>query len=331
MPIPFDLVDRDKFAILAVTNIGTSVAAPERLADGTAVAPGIPGEVIDEFWRRSLGSIAVDALGRCNLVFVRKMASATPEILDAEHEELGLRLVEVFWLLQLSGIPYYEDAVILKGSVVQGVVNVRAHDNLGGHQFVASNGGTNSRVTMEGLRKAAEHAVVWRNMLASPQEFVRFKKGLNVLLEGLQEHFGQERLHAFVRALEALILPAIGKTKRQFVSRCETFALPSAALRGCLAESFDMRSGVEHMNDPDTSLSSYPVDQHEAIALRRVRQTESLARVAYSRLLSNPGLRERFRTDTEISTFWKLPPDERQGLWGDQLDLCSVACERPGT
>jgi len=41
-------------------------------------------------------------------------------------------------------------------------------------------------------------------MLTNPCGHARFKRGLNVLLEGLQEHFGQERLHAFVRALEAL-------------------------------------------------------------------------------------------------------------------------------
>jgi hypothetical protein len=55
-----------------------------------------------------------------------------------------------------------------------------------------------------------------------------------------------------------------------------------------------MRSVVEHMNDPTACLSSYPVDQHEAIALRRVRQIEALVRFAYERLLSTPDLRRHF-------------------------------------
>ena len=108
MPLPFGLVDGDKFAILAVTNAGVTLAASEFLADGTTVADGIPAEMVDDFWQRSLGGIAVEAMRRCNLLFLRRMASATPELLDGEHEELGTRAVEVFWLLQLSGVPYYE-------------------------------------------------------------------------------------------------------------------------------------------------------------------------------------------------------------------------------
>ena len=173
--------------------------------------------------------------------------------------------------------------------------------------------------------RAAESAQVWRNMLASPGEHARVKRGLNVLLEGLQEHFGQERLHAFVRALEALILPRIAETRRQFSARCQTFAVASAASQSCLEECFDMRSVVEHMNDPATRLSSYPADQHEAVALRRVRQIEALARFAYERLLARPDLRQQFACDASISDFWRLPSNQRQPLWGSQFDINAVA------
>lgn len=38
------------------------------------------------------------------------------------------------------------------------------------------------------------------------------------------EKTGQDRLHQVVRSLEALLLPDIGKTRKQFVQRCHTFA-----------------------------------------------------------------------------------------------------------
>lgn len=110
MSLPFGLVDGDKFAILAVTNADSALVTADALPDGTAVAASIPPEMVDEFWQKSLGSIATEALRRCNLVLIRRQPSANPGLLDAEHEQLGMRVVEVFWLLQLSGMPYYEGA-----------------------------------------------------------------------------------------------------------------------------------------------------------------------------------------------------------------------------
>ena len=324
MSFPLGLAEGDKFAILAVENAGTTVSAPGVLSDGTAVATGIPAEMIDEFWQTSLGTIAVQGLHRCNLLFCRKRASAKPAVLDSEHEELGKRLTELFWLLQLSGVPYYESASVLKGSVLDGVINVRAHTNLSEHQFLPSTDAANTHVTMDRLNRAAEQAVTWRELLSLPEEYARFKRGLNVLLEGLQERFGQERLHAFVRALEALILPEKGKTTKQFIDRGQTFSAVSPAAAAVLRECFDMRSVVEHMNDPHECLSSYPAEQREPIALRRVRQVETLARFSYMKLLANKPLLHHFRSDAKLGGFWNLPLAERKALWGSQLNLESV-------
>jgi hypothetical protein len=112
MPLPLGLAEGDKFAVLGITNIGTEALRPQALPDSTAVALGIPVEIIDEFWHQSLGSIAIEALRRCNLLLLRRAPSAHPGVLDAEHEALAMRTVDVFWLLQLSGVPYYEGAVI---------------------------------------------------------------------------------------------------------------------------------------------------------------------------------------------------------------------------
>lgn len=119
----------------------------------------------------------------------------------------------------------------------------------------------------------------------------------------MQERHGQERLHAFVRALEASILPEIGKTKKQFVDRCQALATASAVAMEAFNECFDMRSVVEHMNDPNACLSKYPVEQREAIAFRRVRQIEAVGRFSYGKLLSDPKLMAHFRGDSELGGF----------------------------
>ena len=83
-----------------------------------------------------------------------------------------------------------------------------------------------------------------------------------------------------------------------------------------------MRSDTEHLNPWDTSvMENYPPDEHEDVYFQRTRQIEHLACHAYSRFLSNPALREHFRTDGTIEGFWKLPDHERSELWGDPLDI----------
>ena len=76
-------------------------------------------------------------------------------------------------------------------------------------------------------------------------DYARFKRGLSVLLDGLRQEFGQERLHQYVRALEALTLP---HRSQQFVRRCKTFSADGEAAEKLLAEVYRMRNAVEHMH-----------------------------------------------------------------------------------
>ena len=144
----------------------------------------------------------------------------------------------------------------------------------------------------------------------------------DTLLDGLLQPSGQNRLHQFVRSLEALILPKIGKTKQQFTHRCcQTFARAGDDTRSLLQEAFDMRSATEHLHPRDKAVQNYPIEQRETICWQRIRQLEHLACDAYSRVLRNVELRKHFLTDDAIANFWKLPDDQRLSLWGDPLDV----------
>ncbi len=143
---------------------------------------------------------------------------------------------------------------------------------------------------------------------------------LNALFNGLKQA-GQDRLHQFVRSLEALILPDIGKTEKQFAYRCQTFARAGDDTRTLLLEAFDMRSDTEHLSPWEEAVQKYPADQREDVCWHRTRQIEHLACDAYSRLLRDAALRAHFRTEAAIATFWKLPDDQRRTLWGKPLDI----------
>ena len=190
--------------------------------------------------------------------------------------------------------------------------------------FYQTRGYTRMPVTIDRLEKAIRQRKVLEAMASSYNDFKRLKWGWRVLMDGLQKEHGEERIHQFVRSLEALILPEIGNTKRQFTHRCQTFAKASPNTPQILEEAFDLRSMAEHLNDWEQALGTHPKNDREVIALHRTRQMEQLASFAYSRILENDAVRSHFINETKQEEFWRLLDDARKNVWGTQLDLTLI-------
>ena len=155
-------------------------------------------------------------------------------------------------------------------------------------------------------------------------EFARFKRGVRILTEGLGEYFGSDRLHQFLRSLEALILPETGKTRRQLVSRAKLLTTASVGTGFVLGQLFDMRSDVEHVHELSRTIHYLPAADRETVALRRTRQAEALACFAYRRIFADPSLRTHFESDQAIQPFWAQGQTAIRNAWGQSLDLLAV-------
>ena len=303
-----------KFAILAVNNVYTDLpSATFRLSDETRIMTDFP---IPDFgiWREWLGSIHTARLGNTNLVLVVEELSENPGVLDDVHIHLSNDLCRLFSMLHLrTGIEMANSADLLCGSSVSGVSEIRRLSQM--PTFFQSEGWMRAPITRDWL----EEGVILRGgataIEADAGLFRRVRRGLHTLLKGLREKLGEDRLHQFVRSLEALIHPEKGDTKRQFVHRCQTFATPGEDTRTLLKEAYDMRSATEHLN---------PQDQCEEVSWKRTRQIEHLACNVYSRLLCDSVVRKHFKTGNEIDAFWGLQDGERYGLWGTPLDISQV-------
>jgi hypothetical protein len=186
--------------------------------------------------------------------------------------------------------------------------------------FYQSEGYSRAPITKEWLEDAIALCAGDVVMEANKAEFQRVIRGLNALFNGLLKT-GQDRLHQFVRSLEALILPETGKTEKQFVHRCQTFARAGDNTRDLLLEAFAMRSATEHLHPWDEAVQGYPADQREDGCWHRTRQIEHLACAAYSRLLRDAVLRDHFRTNDATMAFWKMPDYQRRAVWGKPLDI----------
>ncbi len=314
--------DKGKFALLTFNNIYVDLP-PEafRLCDGAWAMSGVPVPDLG-IWKEWIGSIRMEQLKNANLVLFVEEPSDNPEVLDAAHERLRTGLSWVFYLVHLrSAIEYEGGADYLLGSSERSLPRIRQISRP--LTFYQSKGYRRAPITKEWLEDVIELRAGLMAMQANPADFQRANRGLNTLFNGLQQRTGQDRLHQFVRSLEALTLPDIGRTEKQFAHRCQTFARAADDTRALLLEAFAMRSNTEHMHPWEKTAQAYPADQREDVCWQRVRQIEHLACEAYSRLLRDSALREHFRTDAEIAAFWKVPDDQRRAFWGKPLDIAA--------
>jgi hypothetical protein len=314
----------EKFACYAFTRCWLADGVPREieLRPRLWAATSLDFDVA-EHWRNWLGSITVDELREANLIIYTTMASSRPEILDDENATLAKVLDYVLFGLLLQGIPVYNRAYSLNGAHVHGEINVRQFSDLRGyqptHELVEFRPGVNE------LRRAEALSVRLQRVNEGGADWGRLRRGVNALLRGSRMDDGTERLHQFVRALEALIKPDIGNTRRQFAHRIDqTFTVANAETRETLNQIFDLRSRIEHVHDPLEVLAG-DRDTRIATANRRTRQVDVLARFALGRVLEDNRLFETFRTDAGVDAFWQLADAARAAAWGQRLDLRAIA------
>lgn len=312
----------DKFAILAVDRCSRSLTAELRLSDGTDALTTVPTE-LTETWRRWLGEARMKSLTSSNLVLVRKKSNSQPGNLDEEHEQLKREIFDTFCLLQLSGPLQYQDASILLGRAdTSGVITSQVIQL---QRFRPTSGTNPFPVTPQRLEEAVAARRV-RERLRASGDYVRFKRGIRILVQAISEFHGSERLHQFVRALEALMIPAISKTRKQFVRRCKMFTEAQPGTGFVIGQIYDMRSDVEHVHELSRSIRYFPEGERERVALLRARQIETLACSAYRLLHSDDTLLRHFETDESIQLFWTQDePVIRQKLAGRTVDLLGVS------
>ena len=314
--------EKSKFALLTVNNVYTDLPTSAfQLCDGTWIMPRVPVPDLG-IWKKWLGSFRLERLGHANLVLLVEEPSDYPGILDDVHQQLSKDLRLLFYMVHIHvGIEISEDdgSDLLCGSSVKGAPEIQQVSQM--PRFYRSQGRSGAPITQDWLEDSLVLRDGYAEMESNNTQFRRLIRGLNTLFKGLKEETGQDRLHQFVRALEALILPKKGETRKNFVHRCQTFARAGDNTCALLGEIYDMRSATEHLHPWDKVVQGYPPDQRDAVGWQRTRQIEHLACDAYSRLLRDPDLHEHFRTEDAIAAFWRLMADQRSELWGTPLDI----------
>lgn len=314
----FAFSDNEKFSLIAVDDCFSRIEDEVQLPDGTWILPKMPADV-DAQWVRWIGETRAESLKDANLIILRRQTSEKPGILDGEHAELFQHVLDIFTVLQLSSIVYYGDASAVQGSMEKGGVDIRQMVHL--DHFYLSYKAPHMPVTLDRVIEAAEMAKIWRE-LVDAKTHERFVRGGLILRDGYTHRFGQERIHQFARAVEALIQPEPFKTTKQFKNRPRTFGVNGKEFERVLFESYEMRCDVEHVHAADRFLkANYPDYQIETIAGIRTRQMETLARESYRRILTDASVRAYFETEDTLNAFWALDEKDRRKIWGKPIDV----------
>jgi hypothetical protein len=304
------LIPEQSFSMLAIANVHANINEDTQLSDGTWVLSSVP-LTLEEHWTKWIGTLRAEKLRDANLVLL------------TQHR-LPNYLRKVFFMLQLDGVPEYDQAESILGYVNADGTTVNQMSQLA--KFGNTRGYVRRPIDLPRIERAVARAVALCSieMIVNANSFQRFIRGLSVWRDGLLSERGQDRNHQFVRSLEALILPETGETRKNFIHRCQTFAIANQQMPIILGESFDMRCDTEHLQDWQRALQNHEASDRENVAFHRTRQMEKLASFAYARIFDDETLWPHFSEDLALAAFWALRDDERKAVWGSQSDLTEI-------
>jgi hypothetical protein len=317
----FQILQGEKFAALALSRAWTQgLAGQTHLGSGLWVLTQPPVDV-GGAWREWIGSIRADEIADANLWFLAKRPSKTPGVVDQENNDLKDDEVwRLFLACLLIGPLWYEGGYLMTGGNAEGNSVVRQFSDA--ELYLRSEGGPDFAITDKVIQGAARVKVGLDAVFASAGH-MRIRGGLIVFWKGLRERFADTRVHQFVRSVEGVVKPDIGKSRGQFVHRCQTFTGLNPDASSILQECYDLRSQAEHLHYWQGALLAHPPKDREAVLLRHVRQMEALARHVYFRILTSPA-HQALLSDVSIDAFWHMDEKARHAQWRQVLDIRTI-------
>jgi hypothetical protein len=323
----FAIPEGHKFACVVLDNAGVDRALRDDvcLGDGIWAVFGPPFE-LDNHWSDWLGSLQIERLRRGSLTIVATARSNALQVLDAENEALRERVIGLFYSILLVEVFHQDGGLIIGGANVDGNVSVRQVSFLEPHYRPA--GVVPLRIDLRWLQDAYTIAVGMDAVHSPRGSHQRLRRGFHAWVRGIQEYNGEERVHQFVRSVEATIHPEVGRSRAQFMHRGQLFAGNTETARARLGELYDLRGAAEHMNLLDSVLGDYREAERETIGLRRAFQAQVLASDVYRRVFANAHFHAVFQSDDSIARFWDEPWARQVAAWGNPIDLDAVAARR---
>jgi len=314
-----NLPTKAKFSFLALRNacLGDDLTFPLELGNGLWILNEFPLEV-SEFWKQRLGEYQIDNVKKSNFILFLFKESNSLNIRDEESQDLDLIRDYCFDILTLNLIPSFNKIFKFCGYYDNDHLMIWNISSVFPPPYFQIEAPI-SKSHLSALPPSAN--MLKQIMFTSEEDYWRFKRGYISLMQGVSERFEDQRIHKFVRAIEAFLNCREGQSKRDFAHRGGLLIGVDEDKKKILKEIYSLRSCAEHMNKYDLVLQEYSEEDRKKINYQRVYQAERLACELYLRLLNQPALHEILKDNVEVENFWNKPDDEIVKIWGKPIQL----------
>ncbi len=289
-----------KFACIVIQKLWHKLPpdAIYQLTDYVSFKLKLP-EMNHEPWKEWLG-LDWDDIEASNAIILAEKPTNNPDVMDGENENLKTLCLQTWLALQVTGSFDIDSAFLLTGSIKDHVLDIRQEIRLSTwyHPSDESFYFPIEINHIELLNEILQKVLLIYN--ASVDEFERLKRGLRCFQKACYEYLQDFRLPMFVRSIEALIKPEIGKTKKQFWQRvpilCPDYIKPQHKYEDLLKKIYDLRSDLDHLHGP-----AHETDK-DAILLSH--QSEEIARIVNRFVLLDSDIERKYKTDSQIENLW---------------------------
>ena len=316
-----EIGNNSKFAAIAFSRSTSVLESQIKVAEDLFFLPQLPFKV-DSTWQEWLGTLRSDEILQANLVLFATAPSANPGVLDAENQKLQETALKLLYSLLVLGVPSYGNMNVLSSANQDGHISVRQVVRM--PTFYVGAGNSPYMVNEDAIADARRIFDSIETIYSTPEKFIQLRRGLKAFQQAIAEANDYDRLHQFVRSIDALLMTEKGKGAKQFKSRCCTFALNEPQLEQGLNSIYELRGRIEHLTDWDDLFPTANFQDRLSAANRRTRQAEALSRHVYHEILKTPALLSIFKDTQTITDFWRLPDDQKAPLWPNKFDLDSV-------
>ena len=310
-----------KFAAIAFSHSTSSLKNQIKVIDDIFFLPQLPFQV-DATWQEWLGTLRSDEILQADLVLFATAPSASPEVFDAENQKLQETVLKLLYSLLVLGVPSYGNMNVLSGANRDGHISVRQVARM--PTFYVGSGNSPYAVNDDAVAELRSIFESIRTIYSTPGNFIQLRRGLKAFQQAVAEANDYDRLHQFIRSIDALLMTEKGKGKKQFKRRCRTFILCDSEFEQVLDSMYELRGRVEHLTDWDDLFPKANPQERLSAANRRTRQAEALSRHVHKEILKTPALLSLFQSSQSLIDFWRLPDDEKARLWPNKFDLDSV-------
>lgn len=309
------------FACLALrARVSHGLPRTSKLEDGVYVATEMPFE-IDDFWKEHIGKIESEHIERCTLFILAQTeypAISSDELLDLVNT--------CYYSLLLQGVGYCKGGVVLYGpntSAGRRVKGFGRHpDYYEPHKVLSADVADYHLSAASALCRGFDTIYQVRTgAVHQAPAYLRLRKGFHAFLDAIKQEGVHERLHQFVRAIEAVIRPKQGDGTKQFKYRCQLFIGRTSADAELLEELYELRCAVEHLNPMSDKLSKYPAHEHDDVKSLRAYQAELLAGFVYRKILTTPSIVSVFESEQNVTILWQKRTGDLVTFWGDTINL----------